>query len=283
MLLMVCLTGVNILAVRELTFSLPPFEILFFRHFFGLLFCLPWLLHAGPSALRTQRMPLYLFRTVVSVATGWSWIYAIAFIPLANAVALQFTLPLFVIILAVMLLGERVGIHRGLGTLAGFLGVMVILRPGIIEISFPALMALFSALTAAGSNICIKFLSRTEPANRIVFYMNAMVAGVTLIPMLFIWTTPSWSAVPWLIALGIGFSASHFCLTRAFAIAEATVVVPFQFLRLPVAAAVGFVAFAEVTDLWTWIGAAIVFAATTSIAHDAARARADATEPVHEA
>lgn len=265
---------ISILSIRELSVSMSTVEMVFFRHFFGLMFVIPWLLREGPKVLYTKQMPLYALRAGLSFCGGNAWMYAIGAMALADVIALQFTMPLFTLVLAIVFLREVVGMDRALATVIGFLGALLILRPGFAEIGLPVAAALTGAATAAASNIVIKFLARTESAGTIVFYLNASVSLIALVPALFVWTTPAWSDLPWLIALGFGFTAANYCRVRSLAIAEATVVTPFEFLRLPIVAAIGYLLFGEVSSLWTWVGAAVIFASTTFVARRAARREA---------
>lgn len=255
---------IRFLAVRD---ELHPFEIVFFRNLFGLAFMLPWLARAGFAGLRTRRIGLYTLRGVISLMAMLSWFWAVSVMPLAEAVALSFTTPIFATVLAVVVLHEVVRARRWTATLTGFLGAMIILRPGLHPLAPAALVVLFSAVAIAGAITCLKQLARTESANAIVTYMVLFLTPMSLIPALFVWTTPSWDSLFWLVALGGLATAAHGCVTRGFAAADASAIMPLDFVRLPFAALIGFVVFDEVPDIWTWIGAAVIFGASAYIAH----------------
>ena len=259
---------IRFLAVRG---DLHPFEIAFFRNLFGLAFMLPWLARVGFAGLRTRRIGLYTLRGVISLMAMLSWFWAVSVMPLAEAVALSFTTPIFATVLAVIVLHEVVRARRWTATLIGFLGAMIILRPGVGQLAPAALVVLFSAMAIAGAITCLKLLARTESANAIVTYMVLFLTPMSLVPALFVWTTPSWETLPWLVALGGLATAAHGCVTRGFAAADASAMMPFDFVRLPFAALIGFLVFGEVPDLWTWVGAAIIFGASAYIAHREAR------------
>ena len=266
-----------VISVRELSVNLPTIEILFFRNLISAALLLPWLFGVGFAALRTSRMPMYFLRMLFSLGASVTWFYVIGAgeIALGDAVALQFTLPLFTILGAVLFLDESAGKARWLATFVGFVGAIVILRPGMIALSLSAFLALVSAAFYAGVNLTAKSLVRTEKPNLVVFHLNVLMLPITLIWALFDWTMPAWANLPWLILLGLSNTAAQVGLTRAFRAAEASAMIPFDFLRLPFVAGLGFLLYAEILDLWTWIGAAIIFASSYSIArYEALAARA---------
>lgn len=251
--------------------GLHGFEIAFFRNLFGLIFMLPWVLRTGLKGLRTHRHGLYALRGVLSIVTMLCWFWAVTVMPMAEAVALSFTTPIFATVLAAVVLHEVVRTRRWTATAVGFIGAMVILRPGSGAIHPAALVVLLSALTMASAIITMKVLARTEPANAIVTYMVLYLTPLSLGPALLVWQTPDWQTVAWLVALGGLASISHMFVTRAFAAADASAIMPVDFARLPFVATIGFLAFGEVPDVWTWIGAAIVFGSSVYIARREAR------------
>ncbi len=261
--------------------GIHPFEIAFFRNFFGLAFMLPWLMRTGLGGLRTQRIGLYTVRGFLSIMAMLSWFWAVTVMPLAEAVALSFTTPIFATILAALILGEIVRVRRWTATIVGFLGAMIILRPGFAEVSFPALVVLFSAGCIAAAIITMKTLSRTESPNAIVTYMVLFLTPLSLPPAIAVWQWPTPEAWLWLVAVGGLATVAHLCVTRAFAAADASAVMPFDFIRLPFVAIIGYVIFSESPDFWTWVGAGVIFAATFYITRREAQL-AHATRPATE-
>ncbi len=257
--------------IRYLANSVHPFEIAFFRSFIGLVFVVPWLIRSGIPAAKTKRLRLFSIRAVVGAAAMITWFYALAIMPLADAVALSFTAPLFVTAGAALFLGEDVRARRWTATVIGFCGAMIILRPGVGSLSLAACLVLFSAATMAAAGLMVKELSRTEPAKIIVLYMVLFMSPLTLIPALFVWHWPSPAEWAWLIALAVVATAGNFASTRALVVADISVVAPFDFVRLPLAAALGFFAFGEVPDRWTWIGGAVIAASSIYVAHREAK------------
>lgn len=253
--------------IRHVSAELHPFEIAFFRNLFGLAFMMPWLARVGWSGLKTKRIGLYTVRGIFGLGAMLMFFWAITILPLAQVTALSFTAPLFATILAVFVLAEVVRGRRWGAILAGFVGALIILRPGVQEIGWPTIAVLFSSLLMAGAAVMIKLLSRTETTSAIVTYMVIYLTPMSLIPALLVWQTPSWNALVWLIALGGVATAAHQCLTRSFAVAEASAVLPFDFTRLIFSAAIGYFFFDQIPDLWSGIGAAVIVAASVYVAH----------------
>ena len=252
--------------------DLHPFQLAFLRSAFGILFMLPWLMKAGVGILKTSRIGLISIRGLMAASAMFAFFWALSIMPLAEAVALSFTAPFFVTILAVVFLHEVVRARRWTAVAVGFVGAMIILRPDGGTVAWPALAVLFSALMMAGSIICIKKLSRTVPANAIYLWMVIYLAPITFVPALFVWRHPTWEQLG--VAAGIGFAGTvgHLLMTRAFGMAETTALMPFDFARLIFSAAVGYLFFSQAPDLWTWVGATIIAAAGIYIARREARA-----------
>ncbi len=252
--------AVSVGLVRHIADSINAFEQTFWRQFIGLLIILPFIWRDGLPGLRTRQLGTNLVRNIAGY-TGISLsFYSVTLIPLADSLALQFTLPLFTIVFAMAILGERVGVHRWAATATGFLGALVILRPGFAEIHFGMIVALAAAAFLAMSDTLVRRLSRTEPTTRIVFYGYLLQVPIAFAVALYDWVTPTLADWPWLIALGVCSFVAQWGLSRAFILAEASLVSPVLFLRLPIVSVIGYVFFAQSTDLWTWAGALIIFA-----------------------
>ncbi len=258
-----CMIGI----IRHVSTEVHPFVVAFFRFFFSLMFMIPWLLRVGLGGLRTDHLGLHGIRAGLGLFAMLCWFWGLAHMPLAEAVALNFTAPLFTTVLAIFVLGEVVHARRWSATIIGFLGTLIILRPGAVAITDASLIVLLASLFMACSGIAIKLLSRTESSSTIVAYMALFLTPLSLVPALFVWTTPSWTMFMWLILLGGLATASHICLSRSFAAADASAIMPFDYARLPFAAAIGYVAFDQTVDIWTWVGAGIIAASGLYIAH----------------
>lgn len=263
--------------VKPASQNLHPFEVTFFRHFFTLLVMLPWMLRLGPGTLKTKQFPLIALRGLLGFISTILWFYAVPNLALADATAINFTAPLWATVFAAVVLHEPVRLRRWTATIIGFAGVLVVLRPGFQEFSIWAVVMLCGAACWGCQHIVLKMLSRTEATNAIVFYHAILLTPAALILALFVWRTPGLADVLWLLALGICGTLGHLALARSFAAAEASVVLPFDFSKMPIAAAIGYIAFDEHPDLWTWAGAALIVAAATYIARREAQiARANA-------
>ena len=263
--------------VRHVSGDLHPFEIVFFRNLFGLVFMLPWLAKSGLGVLKTRRLGLYTVRAVLNVIAMLAAFSALAMMPIADAMALSFTAPLFGTVLAALVLAEGVRLRRWAATGVGFLGAMLILRPGFGEMNPAALLALVGAAAVAATGTVIKMLSGTEPVNAIVAYMVIFLTPMSLVPALYVWTAPDLESLLWLAILGGLGTLAHIGVTRAFKAADASLVLPFDFVRLPFAALIGYAAFDERPDAWTWIAAAVIAGATLYVARSEAKAAAAAT------
>lgn len=249
--------------VRQLSGSFSPFELVFLRNLMGTLLLLPWSLRlASRGTLRTTRMPMYLLRTALSYSGMVCVFYALGNMPLGEVYSLLFLVPLITMVLAVAMLKERASNHAWIACGVGFMGALIILRPGIIEVTLAAGAVLYTAVTYAGTNICIKSLSRTDSPVHITIYGNLLALPLAFIPSLFVWRTPDWADVPWIIAMGLFQTLAGLFHARSVQAADARVVQPFNFLRLPASVAVGFLMFAELPSVWTWLGATLIFASS---------------------
>ena len=252
--------------IRYLSGSIDPLEIVFFRNLFGLAVLLPWVMRHGMVSLNTRRLPLYSLRALVGLIAMSCWFTAISQMNLGDAVALSFTAPMFATVGAILLLGEIVRVRRWVAVLIGFAGAMVILRPGFVEIPPAAYLVLMSSLMMGLSVCLVKLLARTEQVMAIVFNMVLMLTPVSLIPALFVWQTPDLMQFAWLLAIGACGTLGHICTTRAFSMAEATAVLPYDFLRLPLMAVLAWLVFDQTLDGWTGLGAAIIIGSSLYIA-----------------
>jgi drug/metabolite transporter (DMT)-like permease len=257
--------------VRLVAADIHPFVAAFFRNLLGLGFMLPWLFQAGPGSLKTGRWPVHVLRATMGLAAMLSLFTALSLLPLAEATALSFSAPLFATAGAALILGERVRLRRWTATAVGFVGTLIILRPGADIVEQGALIALAAAVFIAGAMLSIKSLSRTENPNAIVVIMGLLMTPASLVPALFFWTTPDALTFAWLLLMGLSATIGQVLLTRAFATAEASAVLPFDFSRLIFVAALGYLMFGEVPDGWTWLGASLIVAATVYIARREAR------------
>ena len=262
--------------IRLLTEGLPPFEVVFFRNLFGLIALLPWLWRIGLRPFRTRNYALHGLRLLTNITAMLLFFTAVTLSPLAEVVSLGFATPLFATLFAVVILREHVRGRRLTALALGFVGTLLILRPGVQAVDAGALMALGSAAAWAFSLIIIKILSRTESPVDITAVAMVLLTPVSLLPALFVWQWPSpgeWLLLP---LLGILGTAGHLCLGQAFRLADTSALMPLDFTKLIWAALIGFVFFSEVPDRWVWIGGAVIFASTVYISLRESRVRAAA-------
>jgi drug/metabolite transporter (DMT)-like permease len=257
--------------IRIAAQAMHPFEVAFFRCLFGLVFILPWIVRSGPLLLRSRNRGFFLLRAGIGLVSMATWFYGITVVPLATATAVNFTAPLFATLAAALVLHEDVRLRRWSAVVIGFVGVLVIMRPGSARLDANLFLLLLSAATAAMNNITVKFLARTEPPSRIVAFFMIYLTPLSLIPALFVWQWPAPSTFVALIGLGGVGTIAHLSVARALAAADASACAPFEFARLPFAAIIGFACFGEVTDLWTWVGAAIIAVSSIYVAYREAR------------
>ena len=248
------------LAGRELSAELNTFQILFFRSAIGVLIIVAILSKAGWHQIKTDRLPIHFIRNIAHYVGQFGWFYAIAIIPLAQVFAIEFTIPIWTALLAPFLLGERVTLMRLAVIGIGFAGILVILRPGMVPFEMGAMSALIAAVGYALSHTLTKKLTATDTPLAVIFYMTVIQLPMGAIASFLDWTTPSIAMWPWLALVGVTALSAHYCMARAFAHADAIVVVPMDFLRLPLVAVIGLVFYGEPLDLWVLLGAAIIFA-----------------------
>lgn len=269
-LLMVASTvafGLMAVCIRLASSQLHPFEIAFFRNFFGLVFVLPLLFRHGPGILRTNKLWLYITRCLIGIASMLAGFWAIVHLPLAQAVALSYSTPLFVTIGAVLVLGEVVRARRWTAVAVGFIGMLLIVRPGTDAFTAASLVAVGAAVASGSVAISIKFLSRTEHPDTIVLYTTLIWVPMSLLPALVQWVWPSPTAWAWLVATGVMGTFGQLLWTRALALGEVSALQPISFVQLPVLVGFGWWLFGETIDIWTLAGAAIVLGANGYIAH----------------
>ena len=250
------------IAGRELSSDLDTFEIMLYRSVVGfLIVCLLATAFQDWAAITRQALGLHVLRNMAHFTGQNLWFFAVTVIPLAQVFALEFTSPIWVLVLSPFLLGEKVTSTRILAAFMGFVGILLIVRPGAQAIDLGAMAAASSALFFALSIIMTKYLTRTQSITNILFWLTLMQLVMGLICAGYDGriAAPSASTAPWLVLIGIAGLAAHYCLTSALSLAPATLVVPMDFIRLPVIALIGALVYGEALDLWVLIGALIIF------------------------
>ncbi len=267
--------GFSVMAVgiKLLGHRLDSFQIGFFRVVIGFLAILPFVIGGGLARLQTRHTGVHFVRAVFGLTAMYCSYYAIARMPLADYTGLSFTKPLFATLLAIVILGETVRWRRWTATLVGFLGVLVMVQPGAGTFQPAALAALVDSFSIAFLVTLVKRLPATETPLGMLFYFGLFAAVLSIGPAIYSWQWPT--VFEWLLLLGVGVlgALSQLFWIRAFRAGEASAVAPFDYLRLPMAATVGFIGFSEQPTVWTFVGAAVIVASTLYIAHREAQLR----------
>lgn len=264
-------------AIRPAAAELHPFQIVFIRNLLCLVFISPWLFRARVNLLESPQLKLHLLRATLFGSSMMCWFTAITMLPLVDAVSLNFTAPIFVTIMASLILRETVRLRRWTAVAVGFCGMLVIVRPGFQEFNLGHLLVMGDAIIWATAVILVRILSRREPPIVIVAHMFVWVTPLSLVPALFVWVWPSPVILLWMVAMAACSTCGHVLATRAYAAAEASAVMPFDYVRLIFFATAGYVFFSEVPDEWTLAGAAIIVSSSLYIMRrEAALARARA-------
>jgi len=260
-------------AVRHISDSLHPFEIGFFRVFFGLLVFTPLLVQGGFARLKTQRLRLHALRGALQAGAMLQFFTGLSLTPLAKAAALQFNIPLFTTLLAFAVLREKIRLRRVLALMFGFAGTVIILKPDIGSVDLGSIFVVTSAATWATAVIAIKLLSHTETSVTITVYGAIFMMPFSLLAAITVWQTPTLEQLVWLGAIGAMGSINNLCIAQAFKEAEVSVVMPLDFSRLIWASIIGYVFFAEVPVVRTWVGGIVIFCSATYIAYREAQAK----------
>ena len=258
--------AINTALIRLVSDELNAFMIGALRNTFGLFFFAPLLLRSGAATFRTQRWPIHLLRTFCAVASGILMFWALTVVPLSDAVALNFAAPIFVAIAAVFIFGERMGVRRWSATAIGFVGILIILRPGFQSFGLGLAAVLASAAIWAGMVLCNKSLTRTDTMTQIVVLNLVVAAPVSILIALPVWQMPSGWALACTALQGLLGTLAHFLVARGFQLADASHIMPVDFLRLPFAAIIAYFVFAERPDVATIAGACVIFASTSYMA-----------------
>lgn len=258
--------GLMAITIRYASRTMPTLEVAFFRNAFGLLALLPVLFGHARTLPHTRQLPRYLLRSAIGLASMLSGFWAIGHLPLAQAISLSYSTPIFVTIGAVIWLGEKVRVRRWAAVIAGFLGVLIVVQPGTAHFSAGSLVALLAALLSAIVAIQIKQLSRIDQADTVVFYTYVFWVPLSLVPALFVWQTPQGIAWLWLALTGLFGTGGQLLWTRALKLGEVSALTPISFMQLPLVATAGWLLFGEAPTLGLLCGAAVIFGANAYIA-----------------
>jgi drug/metabolite transporter (DMT)-like permease len=249
----------SIAIVHHLVIRLPIFEIALARNIFGLMFMLPWLTKVGFSAMRTSHLGKHAIRGVLSASNVWLLFAALAYAPVADVSAITFMMPIGASVLAVFVLRERTSFIQWIAILIGFAGALVVIRPGMAEFNPGLLFAVGAVFAGSMVAMMIKTLLKYDSGDTVAAWLFISHIVLGIVPAILVWITPTLEEVLWLILLGWLGAVIQRTFNRAMAVADATVVLPYNFTRLIWAALFGFLFFAEIPDIWTWVGGTVIF------------------------
>ena len=253
--------------VKFLSDDLHPIIICFYRSLMGLILITPFVVRNNFRALQTKNMRLQIFRASINVISMICWFSAIGMMHFEKATALGFTTPLFTTVLAVIVLGEVIRFHRTAALLLGFIGIIIIIRPGYVPFEFGTILMLVASFSFSFVLIFVKKLSATDSSITIIFYHLLYMTPVFFILSLFYWENINLNQLIIFTLMGASGLLSHWCLAQAFKMSDTTFVMPLQFTKLIWASLIGLFIFTEQPDIWTWVGGVIIFISVVYITY----------------
>jgi drug/metabolite transporter (DMT)-like permease len=268
MLLIGSLVTFTLVFARKVSDQIHVFEIVFFRSVFGLVFMIPWMMRRGPGAMRIKtRHGLITLRSMLAFFGSAAFFFAATLMPLADVTSIIFIRPIIASIAAIIFLHEIVRLRRWTAIIVGMIGALIIVRPGFAAVNIGVAFALVTVCTLTWNTINLKILARDETSDALAVWHMILMLPLGAIACIFVWTTPTLEHLFWMFLIGICEMTSQRCMSRGYKAADTTVIMAFSFLRLPVAAVLGFALFGEVPEIWVWLGAAVIAASSIYIAH----------------
>jgi len=266
--------------VKLLSDDLHPIIICFYRCLMGLIIITPFVTRNNFQALKTTNMRLQIFRALINIISMICWFSAIGMMHFEKATALGFTTPLFTTILAVLVLGEVIRFHRTAALLLGFIGILIIIRPGYVPFEFGTILMLIASFSFSFVLIFVKKLSASDTSLTIIFYHLLYMTPVFFVLSLFYWQTVTLDQFIIFSMMGASGLLSHWCLAQAFKLSDTTFVMPLQFTKLIWASLIGLFIFAEQPDIWTWVGGIIIFISVVYITYREAFKKKGTAKPI---
>lgn len=266
--------------VKFLSDDLHPIIICFYRCLMGLILITPFVARNNFQALQTDNMRLQIFRALINIISMICWFSAISMMHFEKATALGFTTPLFTTVLAVLILGEVIRFHRTAALLLGFVGILIIIRPGYMPFEFGTVLMLIASFSFSFVLIFVKKLSATDSSLTIIFYHLLYMTPAFFILSLFYWENINFNQLIIFILMGASGLLSHWCLAQAFKMSDTTFVMPLQFTKLIWASLIGLFIFAEQPDIWTWVGGVIIFISIVYITYREAFKKKGTSKPI---
>ena len=266
--------------VKLLSDDLHPIIICFYRCLMGLIIITPFVARNNFKALQTDNMRLQIFRALINIISMICWFSAIGMMHFEKATALGFTTPLFTTVLAVLILGEVIRFHRTAALLLGFVGILIIIRPGYMPFEFGTILMLIASFSFSFVLIFVKKLSATDSSLTIIFYHLLYMTPAFFILSFFYWESINVNQLIIFILMGASGLLSHWCLAQAFKMSDTTFVMPLQFTKLIWASLIGLFIFSEQPDIWTWVGGVIIFFSVVYITYREAFKKKGTLKPI---
>ena len=268
MLIIGSLVTFTLVFARKVSDQIHVFEIVFFRSVFGLMFMVPWMIRRGLGAMKIKRRyGIITLRSMLAFFGSAAFFFAATLMPLADVTSIIFIRPIIAAIAAIIILHEVVRLRRWTAIILGMVGALIIVRPGFAEVNIGIVFALVTVCTLTWNTINLKILTRDETSDALAIWHMILMLPLGAIACIFVWTTPTLVHLFWMFLIGMCEMTSQRCMSRGYKAADTTVIMAFSFLRLPVAAILGFALFGEVPEIWVWLGAIVIACSSIYIAH----------------
>jgi drug/metabolite transporter (DMT)-like permease len=271
-ILSIFLFSIMVVFIRKASANLHILEVVFFRNLLAFFVMLPILKSTGLDAIKMNNTKLFFIRGFFGAIGMLAGFTCLTLIPLAQATAISFSKPIFITIGATIFLGEIIKARRIAAIIIGFIGMLIIVQPGVNSFSFGIMLAIIAALAHSLNGLIVKKLTLTDTPQAIIMWMVIILIPITFIPAIMVWEWPSFETWLYLWGIAIVGSLAHFLWTKSCSMAEITSLQPIEFIKLPIMALFGWVIFSEIPGTWTWIGGLIIFMSTIYISHREAKA-----------
>ena len=268
----IVLFSIMIIFIRKASENLHILEVVFFRNLLAFFVMLPILKSTGLVAIKMNNTKLFFVRGFFGAIGMLAGFTCLTLIPLAQATAISFAQPIFITIGATIFLGEIIKVRRIVAIVIGFIGMLIIVQPGVNSFSFGIMLAIIAALAHSFNGLIVKKLTLTDTPQAIIMWMVIILIPITLIPALVVWEWPSFETWLYLWGIAIVGSLAHFLWTKSCSMADITSLQPIEFIKLPIIALLGWIIFSEIPGTWTWVGGLIIFISTIYISHREAKA-----------
>ena len=268
----IVLFSIMLIFIRKASENLHILEVVFFRNLLAFFVMLPILKSTGLVAIKMNNTKLFFVRGFFGAIGMLAGFTCLTLIPLAQATAISFAQPIFITIGATIFLGEIIKVRRIVAIVIGFIGMLIIVQPGVNSFSFGIMLAIIAALAHSFNGLIVKKLTLTDTPQAIIMWMVIILIPITLIPALVVWEWPSFETWLYLWGIAIVGSLAHFLWTKSCSMADITSLQPIEFIKLPIIALLGWIIFSEIPGTWTWVGGLIIFISTIYISHREAKA-----------